>query len=84
MPVQPGPGNGDGSGLGRALRDAAPYLGIGSSLAATLLLSLGAGHWLDVRYGTGPRWFLVGAVFGLLAAFYHFYRMYKTMTGPKR
>ncbi len=42
------------------------------------------GHWLDERYGTEPRYFLIGAALGLLAAGYHFYKMYKTMTGGKR
>ena len=39
------------------------------------------GHWLDERFGTEPLYFLIGAGLGLLAAFYHFYRMYKTMSG---
>ena len=74
----------DGSGWQRALRDSAPFLGIGSSLAASVLVFVWGGHWLDERYGTEPLYFLIGAGLGLLAAFYHFYRMYKTMTGGKR
>ena len=72
------------SGLQRALRDSAPYIGIGSSLAASILVFVWGGHWLDARYGTEPRYFLIGAGLGLLAAFYHFYRMYKMMTGGKQ
>ena len=71
-------------GLPRALRDSAPYIGIGSSLAASILVFVWGGHWLDARYGTEPRYFLIGAGLGLLAAFYHFYRMYKLMTGGPR
>jgi hypothetical protein len=74
----------DAGGWQRAVRDSAPYLGIGSSLAATLLICIWGGHWLDGRYGTEPRYFLIGAGLGLVAAFYHFYKMYKTMTGGKR
>ena len=74
----------DAGGWQRAVRDSAPYLGIGSSLAATLLLCIWGGHWLDGRYGTTPRYFLIGAGVGLLAAFYHFYKMYKVMTGGPR
>lgn len=62
------------SGLSRALRDAAPYLGLGTTLAASVLLGLGAGYWLDSKLGTRPAFFLVGAVLGLLAAGLHFYR----------
>jgi ATP synthase protein I len=70
-------------GLGRALKDAGPYLGIGSSLAGTLLVFIWGGHWLDKRFGTEPRYFLVGAGLGMLAAFYHFYKMYKALSSPR-
>lgn len=73
-----------GRGLSGTIRDAAPYLGIGSSLAGTLLLFIWGGHWLDRRLGTGPVFFLVGAGLGLLGASYHFYRMYKTFTRKDR
>jgi F0F1-type ATP synthase assembly protein I len=63
-----------GSGLNRALRDAAPYLSLGTTLAASVLLGLGAGYWLDSKLGTRPAFFLVGAALGLLAAGLHFYR----------
>jgi F0F1-type ATP synthase assembly protein I len=66
------------------LRDSAPYLGIGSSLAFTVLLCLWVGHWLDEKFGTEPRYFLVGAVVGVAAAALHFWRMYKTMVGGKK
>ena len=52
--------------------------------AATVLIFVWGGHWLDGRYGTEPRYVLIGAALGLLAAFYHFYKMYKMMTGGKR
>ncbi len=74
----------EASGWQRALRDSAPFLGIGSSLAATVVIFVWGGHWLHERYGTEPLYFLIGAALGLLAAFYHFYKMYKTMTGEKR
>lgn len=64
----------------RALREAAPYLGLGTSLALTVLLSLAAGWYLDERLGTQPALFLVGAVFGLVAAGIQFVR---TVTGRR-
>ena len=39
-----------------------------------MLVFVWGGHWLDERYGTEPRYFLIGAGLGLLAAFYHFYQ----------
>jgi F0F1-type ATP synthase assembly protein I len=73
-----------GSGLQSSLRESAPYLGIGSSLAFTVLLCLWVGHSLDRKFGTEPRYFLVGAVIGVVAAFLHFVKMYRTMTGRKK
>lgn len=71
-------------GWQRSLRDSAPYLGIGSSLAFTVLLCLWLGHWVDKKLGTEPRYFLVGAVLGIAGAFVHFWRMYRTMSGGKK
>ena len=53
----------------------APYLGIGASLAVTVLLSLGAGYWLDGKFGTRPWLFLAGGVFGVVAAFWQVYKL---------
>lgn len=71
---------GDGGDWTRALREAAPYLGLGSSMALTLLLSLLAGHWIDGKLGTTPVFVLLGGAFGLFAAGYHFY---KSVTGRR-
>jgi F0F1-type ATP synthase assembly protein I len=90
LPSQPSPdgktpeSTGGGGGWQRSLRDSAPYLGIGSSLAFTVLLCLFLGHWLDKRLGTEPRYFLVGAVVGIVGAFLHFWQMYRAMVGRKK
>jgi F0F1-type ATP synthase assembly protein I len=67
-----------------SLRDSASYLGIGSSLAFTVLLCLWLGHSLDKKFGTEPRYILVGAGVGGVAAFLHFWKMYRAMTGGKK
>lgn len=59
------------------------YLGIGTALAVTLLLSVGAGYWIDKRFGTAPVFVLAGAAFGMFAVFYHLYKAYKSMTVKK-
>lgn len=66
-----------GSDWTRALREAAPYLGIGTGMAATVLLCLAGGYWLDGKLGTRPVFFLAGAAFGLFAAFYSFSKQVK-------
>ena len=80
----PGSKEKGGGGWQSSLRESAPYLGIGSSLAFTVLLCLWLGHWLDKKFGTEPRYFLVGAVVGVVAAFLHFWKMYRAMTGGKK
>jgi F0F1-type ATP synthase assembly protein I len=67
--------------LGRALREAAPYLGIGSTLAITVALGLGAGYWVDGKLGTGPLGLLLGGVLGMLASFW---QVYTLVMGRKR
>jgi F0F1-type ATP synthase assembly protein I len=59
----------------RAVREAAPYLGLGTMLAASVGLGLGAGYWLDARFGTTPVFFLVGGLLGMAAAGLQLYRM---------
>lgn len=65
----------------RVVRDLAPYLGIGTSLAVTVLLGILGGYGLDVRFGTGPMFLLLGGVIGVGLALYQFF---KTVAGPKR
>ncbi len=57
-----------------ALRDVAPYLSIGTTLAVTVLAGLGGGYWLDAQLGTAPWLLLGGGVLGLGAALVHFFR----------
>lgn len=65
------PGLGDWT---RALREAGPYLGLGTTLAGTVLGGLGLGYWVDRQFGTRPVFFLVGAVLGVAAAMLQFFR----------
>jgi F0F1-type ATP synthase assembly protein I len=71
----------------RGLREAAPLLGLGTTLAVTVLAGLAGGYWLDGRLGTRPVFLLLGSVLGLAAALYHFFRTVaadtKPRTGPK-
>jgi F0F1-type ATP synthase assembly protein I len=78
--VDPDKKGGDAGDWTRALREAAPLLGIGSTLAVTVLVGLGAGYWLDGRLGTGPLFLIVGGTVGVLAGLYHFY---KTVMGKR-
>jgi F0F1-type ATP synthase assembly protein I len=59
---------------GRALREAGPYLGLGTTLAGTVLAGLGVGYWLDGRLGTPPWFLLGGGTLGVVAALVYFFR----------
>lgn len=67
-------------GWARALREAGPYLGIGTTLAVTVLAGLGAGYWLDRRLGTNPVFLLLGGTLGVGAALYNFFRAVSDLT----
>jgi F0F1-type ATP synthase assembly protein I len=53
-----------------------------------VLAGLAGGYWLDSRLGTRPVFLLLGGVFGLGAALYHFFEAVavhdKRQAGPKR
>jgi F0F1-type ATP synthase assembly protein I len=72
-PVKP-PKGGRAAGWSGALRDVAPYLSIGTTLAVTVLAGLGGGYWLDAQLGTAPWLLLLGGILGLGAALFHFFR----------
>ena len=62
----------------------------GEFLARVGVLPLDAGtraelerRWRE-KFGTEPRYFLVGAVVGVVAAFLHFWKMYRAMSGGKK
>lgn len=59
---------------GRVLREAGPYLGLGTVLAATVLAGLGAGYWLDGQLDTRPWFLLGGGTLGVFAALVYFFR----------
>jgi ATP synthase protein I len=73
--VSPENKDGENRAWARALREMGPYLGIGATLAVTVLGGVGVGFWLDGKLGTRPAFVLAGAVVGMLAAGYHFYRL---------
>jgi F0F1-type ATP synthase assembly protein I len=73
--VSPENKDGDSRAWARTLRDVGPYLGIGATLAVTVLGGVASGYWLDGKLGTTPAFVLAGAVVGLMAAGYHFYRV---------
>lgn len=73
-PGRPSGGRSDESADARAARSFAKYGGVGLQFAASILLFLYAGQWVDRRLGTKPWGLLVGVFVGAGAAFYSMYR----------
>lgn len=64
---------GGGSDPRDLFRATGQYMGLGLTLALSVLLFLGIGAWLDSRLGTGPLLLIVGAFVGAGAGFYSLY-----------
>jgi len=77
------PPKGSGGGWSRTLRDASPYLAIGTTLAATVLAGLGVGHWIDERWGTDPLFLILGGSLGVVAALVYFFRTVASLSKRK-
>lgn len=56
----------------KSFREVGPYLGLGSQLAATIILMFFLGHWLDSEFGTEPILTIVFAFIGGTVGVYNF------------
>ena len=52
--------------------DVGPYLGLGTQLAATIVIMFFLGRWLDGQFGTHPILTITFAFFGGFAGVYNF------------
>lgn len=69
-------------GVGAA-KDLSRYAGLGIQFAATLLLFVGAGIWLDGKLGTSPWLLIVGVLLGGTGAFYAILRAVPPARGAR-
>jgi len=58
--------------VSEGLREAAPYLGLGTQLAMTVALLAFIGIFLDDKFNTKPIFILVCTFFGAFAGLYNF------------
>lgn len=59
-------------GIGRAVKEMAPYSGLGLQLAITVVIFWFIGKLIDDHYGTAPLWMIVGAMLGIIVGMYNF------------
>lgn len=62
----------DESDLTKTYRDVGPYLGLGTQLAATMVLMFFLGRWLDEKFELSPILTISFAFFGGFAGIYNF------------
>ena len=53
-------------------KDYAPYLGLGVQLAASIIIMVFIGIWLDGKFNTSPFLTLLFSVLGIAAGMYNF------------
>jgi len=58
--------------LSNSLKDVGPYLGLGTQLAATIVLMFFLGRWLDSQFNTFPILIIIFSFVGSFAALYNF------------
>lgn len=75
--------NTQSSDFARVLREAAPYLGLGTALATTVGFSFALGFWLDRLVGTKPFLALAFGSVGVVIALVQFVRMASNLGRPK-
>ncbi len=76
--------NNEESSLFKTYREIGPYLGLGTQLAATMVLMFFLGRWLDSKFETEP-WLTIGFSFlGGFAAIYNFIREVLNLNEKKK
>jgi len=66
----------DDSGIAKSLRDVGPYLGLGLQLAATIVVFVLVGSWLDKKY---TQKYIFTLISGLLGIGIGLYNLIKTL-----
>lgn len=56
--------------LGKTYKEVGPYLGLGVQLAATIIVMLYLGSWLDKKYDSAPTYTLICAILGISIGLY--------------
>lgn len=65
-------------------RDVGPYLGLGTQLAATIVLMFFLGRWLDSQFETHPILTIAFSFFGGFAGVYNFIKTVLNMNEKKK
>lgn len=70
--------------INESIRGFAPYLGLGTQLAATMVLMFFVGWWLDGKFETLPLFTLVFSLLGAGAGLYNFIKTVLELNKKKK
>ena len=70
--------------LSDSLKDVGPYLGLGTQLAATIVLMFFLGRWLDNQLNTYPILIIVFSFLGGFAGIYNFIKTVLKLNNNKK
>ena len=70
--------------LSNSFKDVGPYLGLGTQLAATIVLMFFLGRWLDSQFNTFPLLIILFSFLGGFAAIYNFIRTVLRLNNDKK
>lgn len=59
-------------------------MGVGWYVAASVVIGIVGGYWVDRWLGTTPLFIIVGVVLGTTVAFYGLYQMVKPLMGDQK
>jgi F0F1-type ATP synthase assembly protein I len=62
----------DENNISKTYRDVGPYIGLGTQLAATIVLMFFLGKWLDEKFELSPLFTISFSFFGGFAGIYNF------------
>ncbi|KAB2850848.1 MAG: AtpZ/AtpI family protein [Ignavibacterium sp.] len=65
-------------------KEAGPYLGLGTQLAATIVLMFFIGKWLDEKFETYPVLSIIFSFFGGFAGIYNFIKAVLNLNEKKK
>ncbi|MEW6701731.1 MAG: AtpZ/AtpI family protein [Bacteroidota bacterium] len=65
-------------------RSVGPYLGLGTQLAATIILMFFLGRWLDTEFNTTPVMILIFSFIGGFAGIYNFIKTVLQLNEKKK
>ena len=70
--------------VSKGYAEAGPYISAGTQYAASIIVCLLIGWWLDSKFGTSPWLVVTGVILGAVSGFYSLYRTLISGSGSKR